>query len=131
MKLKANSTLEEIQQKLFEFKKSKILKNHVSLFIKDETDDHDEYSIFFEDATFDFDLIEKVVDIFKEIPNKNLLSRALIANEKKIFLEYLKIVKQNISTFNTNTINTTKSFQKEIQKMIISVQDAIDFCKNS
>ena len=127
MKLKANSTLEEIQQKLFEFKKTKNLKNHVSLFVKDETDETDDYSIFFDDATFDFDLIEQVVDIFKGIPNKNVLSRALVSKEKKLFLEYLKIVLKNLSAF--NTISTTKSFQKEIQKMIISIQDAIEFIK--
>ena len=77
----------------------------------------------FEDASFNFDTIDEVINWDNLIPKKNVLSRTLYAKTKIEMIIILKKVFKTLKKVNVNSLRS--NLQKDIHKFQDSIESAI------
>lgn len=95
---------------------SKKLNNKSSVYISEE-----EISVNFEEAKFDFDLIEKSLNLFENVNDKVLFSRSIMGTGQEVF-DALKEIVVSIET--NDHANLSKSLQKDLNKFYADVLSA-------
>lgn len=76
----------------------------------------DEVSIALDDADFDFDLLDQVMDLHRNVPRKNQLARGLIAKSLEEMMKIVGIVLNNLPKKSTDMdhMNVKPTFRKAI-----------------